>query len=205
MRNLLTYSLLFVLSLGLSSCGSFKAKRVDSTESDEKAMEITDQWVAGDTQRVVKSLVAMIHEHKGFKKYLAELGKTPTVFIGEIKNMTSEAYFPINDINDEFLTEISSSGDFTLVDAEAREHILKEITYQNDGMVDPATAKKVGKQTGADLMIFGNVFMQPATRDGKTIKEYAVNIRMTNLEKGIETLRIRERIQKYSEQKKFGW
>ena len=75
-----------------------------------------------------------------------------------LKNLTADPYFPINDINDEFLNEISASGDFTLVDEAAREAILNEITYQNDGMVDPATAKQVGRQTGADLIIFGNVF-----------------------------------------------
>jgi hypothetical protein len=41
---------------------------------------------------------------------------------------------------------MSNSDNFTFIDAAKREHILKEITYQNDGMVDPKQAKKVGKQ-----------------------------------------------------------
>lgn len=193
-------SLLFV-----TSCGSFQAKRVDSAESDERAMEITDQWVQGDTERVVQEILENISKHNGFKRYLRKSGKTPTVFIGEVKNLTSEAYFPINDINDEFLNEISASGDFILVDASARENILKEITYQNDGMVDPNTAKNIGKQVGADIMIFGNVYMKPETRKGKTIKQYSVNIRMTNIESGLEVLRTRAKLSKYSEQSGSGW
>ena len=126
--------ILMLLALG-TSCSSFKAKRVDAAESDEMAMEITDQWVAGDTERVVQEILKKIGKHKGFKRFLRTHKKTPTVFIGEVKNLTSEAYFPINDINDEFLNEISASGDFILVDASAREAILKEITYQHDGMV----------------------------------------------------------------------
>jgi uncharacterized protein (TIGR02722 family) len=199
------YLYLFVLSLGLVGCGSFKAKRVDSSESDEKAMEISDEWVNRDTERVVEDTLKKIQDHKGFKRYLRSAGKTPTVFIGEVKNLTSDAYFPINDINDEFLNELSASGDFILIDADAREAILKEITYQNDGMVDAKTAKKVGRQTGADLMIFGNVYMKPKTRKGKTIKEYAINIRMTNIEKGIEVLRTRAKLFKYSNQSSSGW
>jgi penicillin-binding protein activator len=187
------------------SCGSFKAERVDSDQSDEKAMEITDKWVAGDTERVVKDVITEIQNHKGFKKYLATNGKTPSLFISEVKNLTSEAYFPINDINDELLNELSASGDFTLIDAEARESILKEITYQQDGMVDPKTAKMVGKQTGADLLIFGNIYMKPESRDGKTIKQYAVNIRMTDLEKGIEVMRTRTKLNKFSKQSSVGW
>jgi len=199
-----TLVMLMLLALG-TSCSSFKAKRVDSAESDEKAMEITDQWVAGDTERVVQEILNKIGKHKGFKRFLRQHKRTPTVFIGEVKNLTSEAYFPINDINDEFLNEISASGDFILVDASAREAILKEITYQHDGMVDPNTAKNIGKQVGADLMIFGNVYMKPKSRKGKTIKQYSVNIRMTDIEKGLEVLRTRAKINKYSEQASKGW
>lgn len=204
MNKLTLLMILFALSL-LAGCGSFKAKRVGGAESDEKALEITDQWVAGDTERAVKEIVDKIGKHRGFRRYLQKHGKTPTVFIGEVKNMTSEAYFPINDINDEFLNELSASGDFILVDADAREKILKEITYQHDGMVDPNTAKQIGKQTGADLMIFGNVYMKPQTRKGKTIKQYAVNVRMTDVERGVEVLRLRTKISKYSEQSASGW
>lgn len=188
-----------------TSCGGFKAKRVGGDESDQKALEITDQWVSGDTEKVVREILQKIGNHKGFKRFLRKHGRTPTVFIGEVKNMTAEAYFPINDINDEFLNEISASGDFILVDASARSSILKEITYQHDGMVDPQTAKKVGKQSGADLMIFGNVYMKPASRGGKTIKQYSINIRMTDIEKALEVLRVRTKLSKYSEKSSAGW
>ena len=72
-------------------------------------------------------------------------------------------------------------------------------------MVDPSTAKQVGKQTGADLMIFGNVYMKPRSRDGKTIKQYSVNIRMTDIEKAVEVMRTRTKLSKYSEQNSSGW
>lgn len=205
MKTAFRYVFILACLFTLGACSSFKAKRVDSGESDEKALTITDKWVSGDTERSVQEVMKTINDHRGFKRYLRELGRTPTIFIGEVKNLTSEAYFPINDVNDELLNEISASGDFILVDAAAREKILKEITYQHDGMVDPATAKRVGRQTGADLMIFGNVYMQPETRDGKTIKQYSVNVHMTDIEKGIEVMRARTKLSKYSEQKSMGW
>lgn len=189
----------------MTSCSSFKAERVDSKESDEKAMEITDKWVQKDTELVIQEIMKEINTHGGLKKYMGALGRTPKIFIGEVQNLTSEAYFPINDINDELLNDISRTGDFILIDASSREHILKEITYQHDGMVDPTTAKNIGKQTGADLMIFGNIYMKPETRDGKTIKQYSINIRMTDIEKGVEVLRSRAKVSKYSKQSGSGW
>lgn len=199
---------LFVMacSLGLlASCGSFKAKRVSADESDEAALEITDKWVARDTETSISDIAKKIEAHKGLRRYLAKLGKQPKVFISEIQNKTSNAYFPIDEFNDELLTQFSESGDYILVDAAAREKLLKEIQYQNDGMVDPNEAKTIGKQAGADLLIFGSVSMQPQSRDGKTIKEYSINIRMTDLEKGIEVFRGKARVNKFSDQSSSGW
>lgn len=196
---------ILLLSVFATGCGSFKAKRVDAKESDEKGLEITDNWMSADTSQAVQEVLKQIKAHKGFQRYLAQHGgEPPTLFIAEVQNQTSEAYFPIGDLNDELLNELSAGGDFVLVDAAAREKILGEITYQNDGMVDPKTAKQVGKQTGADLMIFGNVYMKPEKRNGKTIKEYSVNLRMTDVEKAVEVMRARTKVFKYSEKSSYG-
>jgi uncharacterized protein (TIGR02722 family) len=198
-------NLLLVIILFATSCSSFKAKRVDAKTSDEEGLEITDNWMAKDTRLAIKDVIKQMKKHQGYKKYIAKYTGTPKVFTAEIQNQTSEAYFPIGDLNDEFLNDLSQMGEFVLVDNQAREKILKEITYQNDGMVDPSSAKQIGKQIGADLMIFGNVYMKPEKRDGKTIKEYSVNIRMTDIEKGVEVFRTRTQVYKFSDQKASGW
>tara|TARA_Y100001954_G_scaffold230888_1_gene279257 strand:- start:1663 stop:2286 length:624 start_codon:yes stop_codon:yes gene_type:complete len=201
-KPFLVYTFLFLTLVG---CSSFQAKRVGEEESDERALGITDKWLSKDTQIVISKLLKRMNKHKGFQRYLRNLGKTPVVFIGEVQNLTSDAYFPISDLNDEFLNKISETGEFILVDAAARKTILDEITYQNDGMVDPSTAKLVGKQTGADLIIFGNVYMKPESRDGKTIKQYSINLRMTDIERGVEVFRARAKVSKFSTQSKLGW
>ena len=191
--------------LAINGCSSFQAQRVSADESDERALQITDEWVARDTQTSVKKILEQMQKHRGFRRYLGTLGRQPKVFIAEIQNQTSNAYFPIDDFNDELLNEFSASGDFILIDAAARERILKEITYQNDGMVNPDEAKQIGRQAGADLLIFGAIRMKPHRREGKTIKQYSVNVRMTDLERGIEVLRTRTNVDKYSEQSSSGW
>ncbi len=195
---------IIVTSLLAVSCGSFKAERVDANKSDEKGLSITDNWMSADTTQAITDVIKQIKAHPGYSKMKAR-HKVPKIFVAEVQNQTSEAYFPIGDLNDELLNELSLSGEYELVDNQAREMILKEITYQNDGMVDPSTVKKIGKQTGADVMIFGNVYMKPEKRDGKTIKEYSVNIRMTDIERAVELLRTRTKVFKYSEKSASGW
>ena len=199
-------TLIFLLiGLFTVSCASYKAERVDDKTSDAKSMEITDNWMGEDTKQSVKKLMEQMKNHRGFKRMMGKFKGTPKVFIAEVQNNTSEAYFPIDDLNDEFLYEVSAGGDFVLVDAKARDKILAEITYQNDGMVDPAQAKQIGRQLGADFMIFGNVYMKPEKRGSKTLKEYSVNLRMTNVETAGEVFRLRTRVNKFSNKKTYGW
>jgi len=201
MKNikLLPYALLLSATFAMTSCSSFKAERVDEAKADEKAMEITDNWVDGDTIRVIDGAIKQIYAHKRFAEYNSKFnGKRIKLFVGEIRNNTSESYFPVKDLEDALLEKVSNSDNFTLIDASRRENLLKEITYQNDGMVDPAQAKKVGRQSGADVMIFGDINMKPETRDGKTIKTYSVNLRLTDIETSEEICRAREKINKYS-------
>jgi len=198
-NKILPYALLFAGILSMSACASFKAERVDDAKADEKAMEITDNWVDGDTIRVIDGTIKQIYVHKRFAEFNSKFnGKRIKLFVGEIRNNTSESYFPVKDLEDALLEKMSNSDTFTLIDAAKREHILKEITYQNDGMVDPKQAKKVGKQSGADVMIFGDINMKPETRDGKTIKTYTINLRLTDIESSEEICRAREKINKYS-------
>lgn len=199
-------ALVILLPAILGGCASFKAQRVNHEEADEKAMSITDKWVNGDTILVVDSTIKKINEHQRFKKFRSKYpGKEIKTFVGEIQNNTSEAYLPIKDIEEALLEKLSNSDVFVLIDAAQREKLLKEITYQNDGMVDPAQAKNIGKQSGANLIVFGSVNMKPETRDGKTIKSYSVNFRLTDVETSEELCRTREVVNKYSEQASSGW
>lgn len=204
MNKFLT-ALLLSATLALQGCASFKAERLSTAEGDEKAMEITDEWLLTDTQNTVGEIMKKMDTNRGFRNYLNELGHRPKLFIAEVQNETSEAYFPIDDMNDELLTQMSETGEFRLIDAAARDRILKEIQYQNEGMVKQSDIQKIGKQTGAELLIFGAVRMNPKTFKGKTIKEYTVNMRFTDITSGEEVARMRTTVSKYSKRSGLGW
>lgn len=195
----------FLFALFLSGCASFKAERVDSKKLDEKAMEVTDEWVDGDTMRVMDETLVALYDHKRFKNYSQKHGKEIKLFVGKINNNTSEAYFPVEDLEAALLEKLSNSDKFILIDAAQRNAILKEITYQNDGNVDPAQAKSIGKQSGADALIFGDINMKPYRREGTTVKTYTVNLRLTDLTTAEEIARTRAKINKVSEHGGSGW
>ncbi len=190
----------------LGACApTMQVQRLSIDKADEMAMSITDEWVMKDTELAIQDIIKQMKIHGGFQSYLDKLGRKPKLFVGDVQNQTSEAYFPIGDLNDELLQELSFSGKFTLIDAAVREKLLKEIQYQNDGMVDPKQAKNIGKASGADFIIFGDIRMKPDTFGKQTVKNYSVNLRMTNIETGEEVLRVRYKTSKYSKHSKYAW
>ncbi len=203
MKKIFTLFLLIIFNI--SCAPTIKTERISLEESDELASNITDEWVMTDTEIAVKETIKQIDNNKSFQKYLYNLGRRPRIFIAEMQNDTTEPYFPIEDINDELLNEFSQSGKYILIDADARQKILEEITYQNDGMVKEEDIKKIGKASGADLMIFGNVRLNQKTFLGKTIKDYSVNIRITDIESSEEVARTRYKLNKYSQRSKVAW
>lgn len=198
---------LVVMASVLAACGpSMKAQRMTTAQGDEMANEITDGWLATDTTNAVNSIIKQMLQHKGYQQYLKTFqGRKPKLFVAEIQNNTSDAYFPIQDLNDELLNELSAGGEVVLIDEAARNRILKEIRYQNDGMVNAKDVKSIGKAAGADMIIFGNVNMKPEMFAGKTLKEYSVNLRVTDIESGVEKMRGRYKVSKYSERSGYRW
>lgn len=199
-----TGALFFTLA-ACSSPASFQAERMTVAQGDEMALEITDEWVMTDTQNAVADILEQMNENRSFREYLAHFQGKPKLFVGEIKNDTGDAYFPIDDLTDEFLTGLSKTGDYILIEKDRRDALLEEITFQNDGMVDMKEAKEIGRMSGADLIVFGVVHENSESLEGKTIREYSVNLHMTDIEKGHEVLRARYTASKYSKRSPYGW
>ncbi|MDR1027697.1 MAG: penicillin-binding protein activator LpoB [Rickettsiales bacterium] len=196
---------IFAALLAVAACGpSIETARVNLSDSDKEAATITDEWVKTDTNMAIAAIMDKLDASKPLQKYLAARKTPPKMFVGEVQNGTAEPYLPIDDMNEKLLTALFDQGTFQIIDNAAREKILKEISYQNDGMVDPAQAKKIGKQSGADIAVFGAVRMQPKTLAGRTVKEYSVNIRITELETSNVIFMGSYDLQKYSK-RSGGW
>ena len=199
-------SLLFIL-LAVSACGpKFQAQRMTTAQGDIKAMEITDDWVSTDTDLAVDYMVDKLVNTGRYKRYLREHNyKIPKIFIGEVENNTSEDSFPISALNNKILDKFFEDGNFDVIDQKNRKKLLEEVKYQNSGMVKESDIKSIGKASGADLIMFGEVIMDEKRMGGQTLKEYTLSIKLTDIESGDEISRATYEVTKYSKQKRFSF
>jgi uncharacterized protein (TIGR02722 family) len=87
----------------------------------------------------------------------AELGKSPTLYVDMIRNSTGSTLDTAK-ITNVLHTELARSGRFKLIPLEKNAAFQQSLEYQqSEGALNPSTAVQLGKQTGADLMLYGNV------------------------------------------------
>ena len=87
----------------------------------------------------------------------AELGKSPTLYVDMIRNSTGSTLDTAK-ITNVLHTELAHSGRFKLIPLEKNAAFQQSLEYQqSEDALNPSTAVQLGKQTGADLMLYGNV------------------------------------------------
>ena len=111
--------------------------------------------------------------------------RRPVAFVDRIKNKTTE-HIDTESITDTIQSKLINSGKFRFVDMTVVERVRKQLDYQaNSGMVDEATAVAMGKQIGAEFMLYGNM-ASIVKRESKTKDVYyKFTLKLMNLQSGI--------------------
>lgn len=179
MKNLtITLIAFFIIAL-LSGCANRKISRVDSNE----VIDLSGRWNDSDSRMVSDEMIGDLLTGKWIPIYEnSHNNNRPVVIVGTILNKSHEH------INSEtFIKDIERAivrnGSVRLVQAgEKREELRSERQEQNQGFVSPETAKKWGRELGADFMLQGTINSIVDAYKKNQVVAYQVNLELTNLE-----------------------
>lgn len=181
-----------LLSLSQISCGprAFTKGEYDNPENENL---LNDLFSETDMQNMVKKLVGSLNASRPITK-----AKTPPiVMVTKLENKTEE-HIDTQSIMDMVKVELGKTGNVAFVDKEARGDVADEYDYQSDekGMMDKSTAKKKGKQIGADYILNGRLdqIVQTVGKD-KTVY-YKITLYLTNLSTNISEWQDHDQIRK---------
>ena len=130
--------------------------------------------------------------------------RRPVVFVDSIKNKTTE-HIDTESITDTIQSKLINSGKFRFVDMSVVDRVRQQLEYQSDsGMVDQSTAAAMGRQIGAELMMYGN-FSSIVKRDGSTKDVYyKFTLKLLNIQTGIIEWTNEKEIRKTRSKSLFG-
>ena len=160
-------------------CASFEGEYSDPN----KVEIIDDRWNETDARVTSEQMIqGLLSKYwlSAFKERNA--GKRPLVIVGDVQNRTDE-HIDTKALADYVTDELINSGRVRFVDAANRQRILNEIQYQTEsGMVSEKTAKKKGRQVGADFLLTGSLTSSVHSMDDVKTVTYQTNLRLTDLE-----------------------
>jgi uncharacterized protein (TIGR02722 family) len=159
------------------SCQTRKVTRIDPATQ----VDLSGRWNDTDSRKVADQIIYDLFDSDKFKDFKKNLGRKPVIIVGLIRNKTSEHIEAENFVK-KFEIVIHNSNMADIVESsEFRDQLRVERTEQQD-FADPATAKKFGKELGADLMLFGEMTSEIDTYQNKRVVNYITTVFLTDIE-----------------------
>ncbi len=147
----------------------------------ETQIDLSGRWNDSDSRMVAEKMINDLFSSERFKEYSEQNGKKPVVVVGLIRNKTSEHIDAANYVK-KFEMAIYNSNVADLVESdEFRDQLRKERAEQQD-FADPATVAQWGKETGADLMLFGEMSSETDTYNNRRVVNYVTTLFLTDVE-----------------------
>jgi uncharacterized protein (TIGR02722 family) len=178
-KNVLQALLMLAPLWPLGACTpSFEGEYSDPAKTEI----VDDKWNETDARKTAEHMIKGVLSKAwldNFKK--AHGGERPVVIVDDVENRTDE-HLDVKQLTDYIQNELLNSGAVRFVNKAQRAKLLEEIKYQQSGQVAKDSAKKGGRQVGADYILSGNISSQVHTMDGKKTVTYQTALTLTNIE-----------------------
>jgi len=165
-----------------------------------KVETLTEDWGSTDIQTVADRMVNSLVRHPIFAA-----GDRPVVQVSTLKNKTTE-HIDTKSVTDKIRTALIKTGmvRFTAV-SDANREILENLDYQQgSGVVSKKTAKGVGKQIGADYLLYGEIDSIVKKEGRTTDVYYKLTLNLVDVETGIIEWSDEKEIRKQADRPLFG-
>lgn len=166
-----------VLVLGASSCGP-KAFTKGDYDDPTRVELLDDKFNEADMQQMadttIKAMVAC--------GWIANAPKPPVVIVDTVQNRTEE-HIDMKSLTDKIRTALINTGKVRFINKEQRATLDSEYEYNKEGgNVNQVTAKKRGKQIGADYTLSGAMATNIQEVGGTKFIYYKLTMDLTNME-----------------------
>ncbi|SIQ19600.1 hypothetical protein SAMN05880558_102286 [Aeromonas sp. RU39B] len=188
-----------ITALMLGGCSSTTVSYGDATETET----VTADYGSTDLQGIATKMVDSMLSSPAAAE-ISAAGR-PVMYMDSIRNKTSE-HIDTEAITDTIRTKLLSSGKFRFVDMSKVAAVKQQLEYQSSsGLVDPASMVRIGKQTGARYMMYGN--LSSIVKDNGKVKDvfYQITMNLMDLQSGELVWADQKEIRKQARRSTFGW
>ncbi|MBM4304312.1 MAG: penicillin-binding protein activator LpoB [Deltaproteobacteria bacterium] len=200
MRIAVALLFLEIINLGILGCGSRQFTQGSYDDLSEDRL-LDDKFNESDMRQIADTMVKSLTE----SAVIRDAKKPPVVLVTLVKNRSQE-HIDMKSMTDKMKVALIKSGKFKFTEKENREEMASETDYQGQsGYVDPATARKKGKQIGAQFFLTGEITDRVQEVGSKKYVYYKCTFNLVNIESGILEWADDKDIRKFYTKKSVGF
>ncbi len=176
MKNL-KYPLFFAILMIAAACSNRTVTRI----SPSQQTDLSGRWNDTDSRMVANEMISQCLSHRWLTEFSQKNGRRPVVIVGIVTNKTSEQIEPevfIKDMEREYI----NSGTVRVVTNSVFREKMREERADQQEFSSPETAKKWGRELGADFMMFGTMNSITDEYKKKRTIFYKINLELADLE-----------------------
>ncbi len=170
-----------LLTLALVLTASLSCSRQIVRVSPDQQIDLSGRWNDTDSQLAAQALTQQVLSKPWIENFQKEFNRRPVVIVGLIYNKSSEHIESDTYIKD-IEKSILNDGRVRLVQAGAKREELRQERADQQDFASKETAKKWGKELGADFILQGDINSIIDSYKKEKVRYYQLNLELTNIE-----------------------
>lgn len=154
-----------------------KVSRVDAAEQ----IDLSGRWNETDSRLVAEEMVKDALSRPWAMEFETDLNRKPSMVVGMVQNKSHEHISAETFIKD-IEREILNSGRAKIVQAGDKRNELRDERAEQQEFASQETAKKWGKELGADFLLQGSINSIVDQDRKEKVIFYQVDMELTNIE-----------------------
>lgn len=187
--------LLLIVPLLIAGC-STKVTRVQS----DSTIDITGKWNDTDSRLVAEEMIKDCLSQRWLFKWESE-NKRPKVIVGKVVNKSHE-HISVETFTKNMERTLLNSGKVDFVASKTERDQLRDEKADMQDNASVQTAKSMGEETGADLMLIGTLNTIVDQEGAKAVVFYQTNLELIDIESNQKVWIGEKKIKKYVERAK---
>lgn len=159
----------------LAGCGQ-TVTRVDT----DSVTDLSGNWNDTDSRLVAEEMIQDVLSRGWLTKFNRDKGKTPTVIVGTVRNLSHEHINTRTFVADMERELINSGAVEFVASASERDEVRGEVKDQ-DLNASEATRKALGQEVGADFMLQGSINTIVDAISGEQARFYQIDLTLVEL------------------------
>jgi len=198
MRRLFVMITILFVVLSIGCAKQMKVERIEP----ETTTDLSGRWNDTDSRLVAEEMIEDCLSRPWLGEFTGKYGKKPVVIVGSVANKSFEHIAVETFINDLQRALINSGRVSFVADRDIREMIRDEKLDQSQ-YASRETMKEMGREIGADFMLFGSINSIIDQIEGKKVIYYQVDLELINIETNEKVWMGQKKIKKWISREKF--